>query len=520
MDSPAKASSCFSFLPKVKRRRSFRSRRKSTSAARVSWPTVPREIKDVHETPPCKIQVEELVSFLTEGNVKTFAICCVQCKGHTRSGSGGGKLSERMTVYPFFGRFAGREIVFDLRTLSEPLTTVKVKMVDEDAHNAVHFTTLYHRPTGHSGENVKDRCIRFLHDVDRMNFQSECTRNQQPKSLQFLCKQAIILHNRDLDVSRLPKKFSYIQPNPSEMQKVSINVWWPCPHKPVASLQMNLLKGLSVAELKWMLCNSLSMPMNPTCLELYQNDHIETMPPDSTLNTTSFLNCIVQLPIHFDRTVATVTVSIIGQGMTQIVVNKSMTLFQFQQAVRAAFSLKPSSFIYFPSICHNVKNKVVAETGLKMTATVDNSTISLINSMRRNFPIVDGVPSLLMDYSRIPLYQLNVDELSISSPLVGFEVTGPTIPLQITTAQGHELSKDFVVVSQRVHAVSVNPKWTIANLLKYIECVSRFPCYGLRVGKTILQGSALVGQHLTNRCWLIQSQRGLDLTKDIPVVQH
>lgn len=533
MDSPVKQASCFSFLPKVTRKRtSFRSRRKRGSAARASWPTFPSSEAPTDTEEPRKKNDTgvEIVTFSKEGNVKTNAVYTCNYKAQSRANirSAGtsqaastGKqmyISERLIVSPFFGPFAGRDVIFDLRALPDPLPSIKVKLrvVTEEEDSLSHITTLYHGSAGlASGDSVLDRCIKFVHE-NKHSFDHR--QNQQPNCLQFLCKKEILLNFQELDVCKLPKKLTAdIELKPSYLQEVVIKVWWPSHIKPPTVLKMTLLKGLLVSELKWMLCHRLSLPMEPKYVQLYKNDDIETMSSETVTSLHCNLNCIISpLP---DCISTVITVSIIGQGIRGIVIDKSMTLFDFQEAVRSTFSIKRSSFIYFPSI-YRLKHIIIAESGLRMTATVDDSTLSLISSMRRNFPIVDGVPSLLLDHSKIPLYKLNINELEMSSPLVGFEVTGPTIPLQITTTQGFDVSKDFVIMSKRIHAVSVNPKWTVQTLLKYMECVSRFPCHTLRIGEITLSESAVVGQHLTNRCWLMQNKYGLTLAPDIPIIQN
>ena len=78
-------------------------------------------------------------------------------------------------------------------------------------------------------------------------------------------------------------------------------------------------------------------------------------------------------------------------------------------------------------------------------------------------------------------------------PVVCFEVHGPTIPIAFKTM--NDLDTDptrFSVVDIRPHAVSVNPDWSIPVLLKYLTCVSGFPCNTIKIGEKVLERNVSV----------------------------
>jgi len=166
-----------------------------------------------------------------------------------------------------------------------------------------------------------------------------------------------------------------------------------------------------------------------------------------------------------------------------------------------------------------------------MTAPLNDTTISLIDSMNRTLPIVDGMPSLQMglNYKKLPLYKMTISDLGLlkSSPVIVLEVTGPTIPVAFKTIQGDlsnalaQQDSNFVLISysMRPHALCVNPSWTIDTLLKYIECVSGFPCAHIHIGKVVLEPNDTVESHLTSRSWLRRTKHDkLALPNDIPEV--
>ena len=112
-----------------------------------------------------------------------------------------------------------------------------------------------------------------------------------------------------------------------------------------------------------------------------------------------------------------------------------------------------------------------------MAALLDDTIISLIDSANRTLPVVDGIPSLQIgrSYEKLPLYEMSIGDLGLlkSSPVIAFEVTGPTIPVAFKTIQGDwsntlgggNSNSNFALISYsiRPHALSVNPKWTIGT---------------------------------------------------------
>ena len=272
-----------------------------------------------------------------------------------------------------------------------------------------------------------------------------------------------------------------------------------------------------------MVCNRLSLASNPSCIEFYQADSLETISPHSRLQPNqSVLHCIANpSQVTSEEDIAgksfPLVVSVIGHGINQVKVYSAMTLDQFQREVRSKFLLQPHSFIYFPAISQSLQGRFMSKSTVRMSAIIDGSTVALIDCKKAKLPIVNGVPSALVNYEQVPLYQMSIADLGLlkSAPVMVFEVTGPTIPLVYKTTQDQS-NKDFAVVSEHSHAISVNPSWTVSTLLKYVECVSGFPCKHLCLRDNIFPLDSILKLHLTCRNWVMHTE----LVKDIPKITY
>lgn len=494
---------CFTFI------RSFSAKKKKKPP--VEGAAVVAEIEKQLETTATDCDRE-----LGGGSFNTFAPCRLE---KSRRGPW-----ERLVMRPFFGRFSGRWLTFDLRK-SESMVSIRVKMRGVDSP----ISTLYTAIKGDSmrrGEVlgvVRDRCLQFVHDVKVED--EEKSQRMSPPSLQFQCEKVVLLHLGDLPVSELPPKFDSIFKG--SVQEVTVRVWPRSICPSCQTITMKLRPHISMGELQWMLCQRLSLE-NPSCLNLYLRNSLEPIQPNTPLSPKHKEFELVVLPSVCQSRNSVVeknvlmAVSLIGAGINELSVHPNMTLLEFEQVVKDQFGVLHSSFLYIPEV---FKTRRSGPGDLKMASLLDETTISLIDSSRRNFPIVVGLPSLHIQetYRQLPLYQMTIAELGLlkSAPLIVFEIRGPTIPLYFKTiSNSNTRSSDtvFALVSVALHAVSINPDWSVDTLLKFIEAYSGFPCEQLRIGRTILSRSSSVRTHLV-RNWLSLTRQGrITLSKDIPQV--
>ena len=512
------AGGCFGFLP-----RRLNWRRKKTAAVpehRTSWPTVTITTSSDESDQACEsvsVMEAELdgeysagngyCELLEEGSLETFAPWHVEKK-------------TRIILTPYFGVFAGQRMTFHTSKRRESLVNIKVKV--EGCEQTL--TTLYHRRSSKRSEgadSIRDRCVRYAHEVKAVG-SSIVSRN--PPKLSFLCEQTILVNLDNLPVSQLPPK--YAQLFEFRTQTVTVRVW---PRNVCATpLRLRVKPHISIRELQWMLCLRLGLP-SPACLEIYQADGLENLLPTDPIGCDqNELECVL-LPSVFQKEVP-IVVSVIGRGINHLRVSPTMPLRNFEQAVRKTFGMKEDTFLYLPQV---FKSRRSSQCGLKMAALLDDTTISLIDSANRTLPVVDGIPSLQIgrSYEKLPLYEMSIGDLGLlkSSPVIAFEVTGPTIPVAFKTIQGDwsntlgggNSNSNFALISYsiRPHALSVNPKWTIGTLLKYIECISGVPCAHVRTGKVVLKPTSTVDSQLSSRCWLIKTRKDhLALPNDVPHV--
>ena len=444
---------------------------------------------------------------LNSGALDTFALCQMEKKSDCRT---------RVVMRPYFGKFAGQWLTFDLRR-NESMDSIKVKVEEHP------ITTLYQRNSSRVVDctrSIRDRCLLFAHDVRNSRETEELELlKREPLSLSFLCERTILLHVGDLPISQLPPKYNCLF-SASGSQDLKVRVWPKQVSVGATTIRMLLKPRISVRELQWMLCKRLSVP-NPLSIALYVLDSLESLPVNASIERgLSQVECIVQpsLPRRRDESLL-LAVSVIGIGVKDVEVHPSMTLCEFEGAVREQFSMKCDSFLYMPQI---YKSRKSTQWGLKMTALIDDATVSLIDPKNRSFPVVDGIPSLQIrkKYQQLPVYQTSIDDLQLlkSSPVIAFEVAGPTIPIAFKTMNVSSHNSVFAVVLVKPHVVSVNQHWTIATLLKYIESISGFPCEQICIGDTVLEPTSFVAERLV-QCWLLKTKSGrIGLPNEIPYV--
>lgn len=481
--------------------------------------------------PGDKIDSENDIVCFTSSSLNTFARC--DCGQKT--------FPQRMLMRPYFGPYAGLLLTFDIKRSSrssDAIMAVKVMVQSSRAEPKRALTTLYiprHRRSAANQQearlqqHLKDRCITFAHDVKSNPDVAEVANScKQPPKLFFLCQQQVMLNVGEMNyVQSLPATDTFSFLKTPQVQNVFVRVYF-SNMQPEIMLRMKVKPTLCLHELKWMICKKLALDIPPSRLELYQFDHLSVLSSDSILQSDqSLLHCIIQTPSaidasqsrHIEEQEQVFVVSVIGRDIGTVSAKPSTTLHQFQDMIKSKFGLKPNSFVYFPMLGKLVQSE---SCGFKMSTIVDKSTINLIDSMRRNLPIVQGVPLAMSKYEKIPVYSRTISSLGMGSPgpVIAFEVTGPTIPLSFRAARD-QVNSEFTVVSDRVHALSVNPKWTTNTLLKYVECISRLPCVSICLGSTALPISSQINSYLTCRCWLeLRSGNLFSLAKDIACVTH
>ncbi len=525
---------CFSFLPT--RRLSGR-KKKPTAPRPAPVVPVPAEVV-VHGTSTSEEEGSSSGSGACESpkrsglqTLDTFAYCRAerrQSRERTTPGAAACRV-EKLVIVPYFGTFAGHRLTFRFdRKKSDSQVNVRVKV---DGSDQV-LTTLREPKRSESARTLRDRCLNFAHDIRATSPKHFRT---GPPSLAFLCEQTVLLHSSDLPVSQLPAhRFDFLFQ--ARTQDVRVRVW---PKGFVDSFHLKVKPNLSVAEFQWMLCKRLSLP-NPTCFSVYEKDSLESFSHTHLHSLQPHqleLECILS-PRKLQRSLGQtlevgkslqVTVSVIGQGIDDVKVHPSMTLCEFEQAIKRTFSLGERSFLYMPQVFRSRKS---SQCGLTMTTLLDDSTACLITPDYRNFPMVVGIPSLKIEdsYKQLPLYQTAISELDLlkATPVIVFEVSGPTVPLAFKTIRAQGYTEDlscfnprdsvFALVSVRPHVVSVNPDWTMETLLKFIESISGFPCENVKIGRRTLDSSDTVSTHFVKQ-WLSVTTNGrVHVDVEIPEV--
>ncbi|XP_064384167.1 uncharacterized protein LOC135333189 [Halichondria panicea] len=518
--TPTSKSKCFSFWPNR--------RRKAASKVRISWPDVEENAAHVQEPLCIKPEPRMDAVCFSKGGVSTFASCSTGSKPY----------SQRMTIRPFFGIYADSSLTFDIKRSSSTdslrMLTIRVSIQEDGSDTRKALNRIFVSRNKRSGQDdssqnsvsLKDRCIAFANAIDTdsktENIASAC---KQPSSLFFLCKKQVLLHLGEINPANLPKTEAFEDLKLRSTRNIFIRVY----QADGLMLRMKVKTSMSINELKWMICGRLPSSVHPSHLSLYEFDSLDVLPADSILQPNqSLLHCTIdQSPVPSPtrprvvaRQPSCYMISLIGKDIDSIIADPSISFYHFQELVKTKFGLKSSSYLYFPNIGKTARSE---DCGIKMSTVIDKSTICLIDSMRRNLPIVDGVPLAMSKYEKLSAYSGTIRSLGItpSSPVIAFEVTGPTIPISFRAAIQDRGNFNYSVVSDRVHAVSVNPNWTIRTLLKYVECISKIPCVGISLNSEILPVKCNVSTHLTCRCWLARSSsKTIELAKDLPTIIH
>ena len=464
---------------------------------------------------------------MLHGMLNTYAISTVEKRRQPKSGG----VSERLVMLPYFGSYAGQRLTF---AVSRKNLMVNIKVRADDRT----LTTLYEYVKAENTSTIRDLCIKFTNKV-----QKEATNNvvaetsparhhhgepstSEPLSLAFLCERKALLHMEELPVHQLPSKYrSFL--SASTAQEIRVSVW---PSSVVApepsSVCLWVKPGVSLTEVQWMICEKLSLRArgyNPSKMALYLPHQLEPIPPDTPLDSRRHrqLSCVLQQPVAEKQSgQSTVVVSVIGHGIGEVVVGPHCSLLEFEESIRSRFHLQQNSFLYMPQLFRSLKGSENS-CCLKMSAKLDQSTSKLLSTTKRNFPIIDRMPTLNIcdSYSQLQLYRMLLRELDLlkASPVIVFEVTGPTVPLSFKTIRTQQnphcypdqqptstanVQQDsvFALLAVQQCVVSINPNWTVNTLLRYIECISGFPCDHVRLPGGKRPGlKSLVGEDLTTR---------------------
>ena len=386
--------------------------------------------------------------------------------------------SHKLIMVPYFGHYAGQRIVFDLKKTSEYSVNIKVRTEEKV------IASLHHRQ-GKKKEHIKDQCIKFAHEVS-----PSAGTLHQPLALGFLCEQTIFLNLHELDYCQLPTR--YRQQFNKKYLEVRIVVY---PHHLCSrAMTMKVKPNLSVRELQWMLAKKLGIDATPSSIVLYVQDALEPLPSTAAIDST-LTDLVCVLPPSFLQTAPlSLCVSIIGRGIAEVQVHRSMTLFEFEQSIKRTFNLKPDSFLYLPQILSYSRHNT-SQCPLRMHAILDssNSNVLLLDHERRSFPTLYGhlAVSGQETLQSLLLYRMTIAEFDIlkNGPVIGFEVTGPTIPIAFKTLNDINCTPGFSAISLKAHAVSINSTWSIPTLLKYLTCISDFPCNQITIDDRTLEST-------------------------------
>lgn len=424
---------------------------------------------------------------------ETFATCRIY--------NSCGSRIRRLQLRPYFGHFSGMWVTFDVReSAGNHRIKVKIRECQESAsihlrasQPSIDFTKSATRVM------IKDLCLQYLHATKPPHLEVK----HNPKSLNFLCEKIIVLNLNKLNPSVLPAvSFSHLNPSTFRTQDVILKIWFGSSSYPIRIERMKVRQGLSVAELKWMLCSKIAVQIEPSKLDIYKYKSMEKLSENSYLEPDQVnFHCVVLPPFHRDS----IIVSLVGQDIEEIKVEPhDMTLSQFQNRIKEKFGLRSSSFIFIPQAFQS--QSVSKCNQIAMSAVLDKSTLSLIDRKQRNLPIVDSTPLALLKYEQLDMCKLKLSELNLfSSNLVCiYEVTGPTIPISYRTSTSVG-NGEYSLISDRLHAVSINLSWSIQTLLKYIEDISHFPCEDISYRGSIIPHSSNLHQCFANNHWKIRS---------------
>lgn len=441
----------------------------------------------------------------------------------------------KIRICPYFGLLAGREVTFSIKSSTRGVDRTSVYV---DAERISTLLDLCRAPR-RGRCSVRDTCINFVHDERR---QDDDLPPAQPHTLRFICTKHI--HLRGVlppgMCLRDAKKF-----HSTTKQDVVVRVWPSSKFLRTEArcttasnaVKLRVPMRISFSELGWYLREKLRIPIS-SHLRFREPDHLEDLQSIRPLMLRqAVLDCFVtdhespsqfRPPQPFTTTSSTpvlLPVMLVGCGIEEIVVTRTTTIVEMEQAILQEFGLSEESFLYFPAL---FSTRMCKSSGVKMYTTANRrSALSLLDRQSRCFPIVsESDPNLLADYREIRLYNYTIAEAGLlyedNLHLVCFNVTGPTVPLIFkamnpTTSSNSGSSgssgatdygsSNFLNVSEEPRIISINPLWTASTLLKYVFSVSSFGCRKLMMGDNLIANDAVIGK-LFDREWIIRSPNG------------
>ena len=461
------------------------------------------------------------------GNLSTFATVKTRAKsGTSRRRSPQHGSSKDLLVYPYFGRFAGRWVTFEIdKGAGEILTSMKIRVGN---------TLISRRHCGPRQGSLRDVVLNYVHDVrPPADAEEEALVSSQPHSLKFLCEKRLLLCGTVRGIPlNVAKQFDV-----TTKQELHIRVW---PSEIVRSqtssssssssssmLKVRVPMRVSYAELQWFVSEKLGLP-NPYGVKFRNPDGLRDIQSKRPLlSDQTSVDCFVltEPSPRYTSTLQNLVlpVSLIGRGIEEVPVSPNMSLAEFETQVIRQFGLHSKCFLYVPML---LSTHVTEPTGLKMYANATRKAVlELLDKTERRFPIIYEIdPCMNVDHRELPLYQQTIYDAglleNIGAPIVCFEVTGPTVPLSFrgmcsmsgessasSTNDSSDRSSIFVQFSVENRIVSVNSSWNTSTLLKYIESITGFSCGKVVIGERTIPRDANISQYFC-RDWIVRDPRG------------
>ena len=417
---------------------------------------------------------------------------------------------EYVKIVPYFGPFAGRNVVF---VIDSTRTLVAVDGVKISTH-----LDLTRRP-------VRDTCINFVHGIDTSSLASYEFHlpPPQPQSLQFLCKREIYLSGVLPPGTPLQEARKF---DATPKQTVSVRVW---PTNVCSTVKVRVPVRLSFGELAFYVREKLGLPPSHT-VQFRESDGIYPLQPSRPLmQRHDFLECFVRQPrFPTSPSPCLLPVMLVGRGMAEIRVSSTTMIVELEDAIKQCFGLEDDTFLYIHSL---FSPQLSHSAGLRMFVTANKRTALLIDRSARRFPIVsDSDLNRQFDHREIAPYNLTLGEAGLlheGTPLLCFDVTGPTVPLSCKAystetaptsnsggsgssggTDGSGQYSNHMIVSVETRIMSINPNWTASTLLKYVDCVTRLPASRqLLLKDTIVPFDEKIGRFF-DRDWIVPSPNG------------
>ena len=412
-----------------------------------------------------------------------------------------------LSFQPFFGPFAGRKVTFELEK-AQARTTVYVDSVRISVHVDLAV----------GKGSVRDRCIVFLHPEPRYELQLQCNLPPpQPPTLKFLCRQHIKLNGKL--PTGTPKREAD-QFDSTAKQVVEVRVW-PSNERPrslseratalSAALRVRVPVHLSYGELTYFVRQKLGLPVTYS-IHFHEPDGVCRLEPSRPIEIhTNTLECFVQSPQRLltSPPPCLLPVLLVGTGLCEIEVSCSTTVLELEAAIMDFFNISRNIFLYIPALFSSQLSEALS---LRMFTNANRQVaMALLDRQHRRFPIVsDDDPHLQVDHCQLPLYHLTLAEIGLlrmDSPLLCFDVTGPTVPLKFRAFSMTPGGANYMLLTEEVRVLSINPNWTASTLVKYVSSMSMLSFRALVRGNSTIPKDQVLSQ-LFARDWIVTHPSG------------